>query len=246
VKHVWVVLAAPVLAGVVVFAVTVWKPWEASASPPTRTDVRFFDPSSAITSSGTRVVGHAVGACLSYSLTDPAPFVFRCFGDRPRGVIYPTCFGGDDYATRVLCVVEPWVPDAVAFRVKEYDYDVGSIRTRTFRTGQWIPGSGGPRPKELPYPYIVDQRHRDFVNTEPPWALELANGERCLAVAGATDVIVGFRANYGCTPSTSDAADQSGGWVIGGPDRRRDLWVVEYLPPGSSATTQVAVDAAWY
>lgn len=48
-----------------------------------------------------------------------------------------------------------------------------------------------------------------------PWAMRLHSGRRCVFLQGATTVVGGRRANYGC-----------GGNVIlfGSPDRRRALW----------------------
>jgi len=69
-----------------------------------------------------------------------------------------------------------------------------------------------------------------------PWALELANGERCTLLTGATAPIAGLRLNYGCDGGAS---------VLGDIDRSQPLWVVNYLADGGYATTLVPVSAAW-
>lgn len=70
----------------------------------------------------------------------------------------------------------------------------------------------------------------------PPWALELATGEQCEILTGATAAYAGMRINYGCTGQGS---------IIGEPDRSQPVWVVNYLPPDGLATELVAVTTAW-
>ena len=73
--------------------------------------------------------------------------------------------------------------------------------------------------------------------TQLPWALELANGEQCTLLTGATFAIAGMRVNYGCTGQGS---------VIGDLDRTLHPWSVSYLSQDGIATTLVKVTAAWY
>jgi hypothetical protein len=72
--------------------------------------------------------------------------------------------------------------------------------------------------------------------TPLPWALELANGKRCVLLRGATTAFAGMRLNYGCV---------GGGSVIGDVDRSSPVWVVSYLDDGALATNLVAVAVAW-
>lgn len=51
-----------------------------------------------------------------------------------------------------------------------------------------------------------------------PWGLRLANGDTCVFMTGATDVVAGQRLNYACTRS---------GWIIGHVDRSMSTWTVE-------------------
>jgi hypothetical protein len=71
-----------------------------------------------------------------------------------------------------------------------------------------------------------------------PWALELANGQRCVLLTGATGVVAGMRINYEC----------SDGFYVAGPiDRTLPLWRVFHQPAtGSLAMDQIEVSAAWY
>ncbi|WP_211211885.1 hypothetical protein [Deinococcus apachensis] len=71
-----------------------------------------------------------------------------------------------------------------------------------------------------------------------PWALELANGQRCVALTGATAPVAGLRVNYGCP---------DGGVVAGSIDRSSPLWRVFYQTANRSLSlTQVGVRAAWF
>jgi hypothetical protein len=70
-----------------------------------------------------------------------------------------------------------------------------------------------------------------------PWALELANGDRCGLFTGATAPIAGMRINYGCP---------GGGQVVGDLDRSLPLWRVFYQKEGAPALEQVGVKVAWY
>ena len=69
-----------------------------------------------------------------------------------------------------------------------------------------------------------------------PWALELANGDRCTLLHGTLSVLAGQIVHYGCT---------EGGMVLGETDRSQPLWTVSYLAEGEVASTLVAVAVAW-
>ncbi|WP_102126514.1 hypothetical protein [Deinococcus planocerae] len=71
-----------------------------------------------------------------------------------------------------------------------------------------------------------------------PWALELANGQRCVALTGATAPIAGLRVNYGCP---------DGGVVAGPIDRTLPLWRGFYETANRSLSlSQVGVRTAWF
>jgi hypothetical protein len=76
----------------------------------------------------------------------------------------------------------------------------------------------------------------DLTASQLPWALELANGERCTLLSGATVGIAGMRLNYGCAGHGS---------VVGEIDRSQPFWAVSYLPESGVATSLVEVTAAW-
>jgi hypothetical protein len=58
-----------------------------------------------------------------------------------------------------------------------------------------------------------------------PWAIETADGRRCVFLTGATAPMGGERINYGCI---------GGSYLIGSPDRQSPLWTIRssatYIP----------------
>jgi hypothetical protein len=69
-----------------------------------------------------------------------------------------------------------------------------------------------------------------------PWALELANGDRCTLLHGTLSVMAGQIVHYGCV---------EGGIVLGQTDRSQPLWTVSYLAEGEVASRLIAVTIAW-
>lgn len=71
----------------------------------------------------------------------------------------------------------------------------------------------------------------------PPWALELASGERCTMLTGATWAVAGMRVNYGCPGEVS---------VVGEIDRRAPTWKAFVLRTGAVLMGQVEIRVAYY
>ncbi len=69
-----------------------------------------------------------------------------------------------------------------------------------------------------------------------PWALELANGDRCTLLHGTLSVMAGQTAHYGCA---------NGGMVLREVQHQDALWTVNYLAEGEIASRLVAVTVAW-
>ena len=61
-----------------------------------------------------------------------------------------------------------------------------------------------------------------------PWALELANGDRCALLHGTLTVMAGQTVAYSCVES---------GMVLGETDHTRPVWTVNYLAEGDVAST---------
>ena len=123
--------------------------------------------------------------------------------------ILDPCFAPLDDQAPLACARDPWSANVVSL-------------TRT-----------GPLPSNLRLaaadPYYAGSM---------PWALELANGERCTMMTGATAPVAGLRINYGCA---------GGGVVVGGIDRSLPLWQVFFQTQNRSlALSQVTVKVAWY
>ena len=69
-----------------------------------------------------------------------------------------------------------------------------------------------------------------------PWALELANGDRCTLLHGTLTVMAGQTVSYGCA---------KGGMVLGETDHTQPVWTVSYLAEGEVASRLVDVAVAW-
>jgi hypothetical protein len=69
-----------------------------------------------------------------------------------------------------------------------------------------------------------------------PWALELANGDRCTLLHGTLTVMAGQTVSYSCV---------EGGMVLGETDHARPVWTVNYLAGGDVASRHVDVAVAW-
>jgi hypothetical protein len=69
-----------------------------------------------------------------------------------------------------------------------------------------------------------------------PWALELANGDRCTLLHGTLTVMAGQTVHYGCV---------DGGMVLGETERSQPVWTVSYLAEGEFASSLVDVAVAW-
>jgi len=70
-----------------------------------------------------------------------------------------------------------------------------------------------------------------------PWALRLANGQRCVYAPDSPTVRNGVRLTYRCG---NDAV------VYGDPDSSPSFWTVSYAPSQAGAPTIVQVETAWY
>jgi hypothetical protein len=70
-----------------------------------------------------------------------------------------------------------------------------------------------------------------------PWAIQLANGQRCVVGTGANSALGGVNLPYYCSPSNTETSDVN---------ETTEPWTVQYLPSAtSSVLTSVAVLVAW-
>jgi predicted Ser/Thr protein kinase len=70
-----------------------------------------------------------------------------------------------------------------------------------------------------------------------PWAIQLANGARCLLLSGASNVIAGQRLNYGCTRGLG---------LYGDVNRSAPVWTIFGAGQHASSITPYAVAIVWY
>lgn len=208
------------------FIVGGWRPWKESG--PARTEIRLFASGAGSgLPTGISIAGTVAGSCNYESNVDSVPEARRCIG---KNYIYDPCFG---YGTELTCVSSPWSTTGTRFHVRRYTFFLKSNKIV-----EWDPAGTKPMPVQ---PRLKD----DVTKTEPPWAVELANGQRCIVVSGATFVVAGQRGNYECSKSDGFNGGR-GAWLIGVPDRAAQPWLAYYLAPNTSQTIQVAVRVAWY
>jgi hypothetical protein len=67
-----------------------------------------------------------------------------------------------------------------------------------------------------------------------PWALLLANGQRCFRISGATGTTAGVRHNYQCyrppfARNPRQPIGKDGGVVLGEPDQQRRVWTALFM-----------------
>lgn len=91
----------------------------------------------------------------------------------------------------------------------------------------WSPGVRLDLASALPQPTPLAISH--------PWALELANGKRCVAATGVVNRIGNLALLYEC----------AGGGAAGLPMTRDGHPTVEYVPAGAQTAVPVAVTVTW-
>ena len=182
------------------------------ASAPARTDTRYFLPfgpdglNAALT-----VSSNERGTCTADSIATPdRPDAFDCIAESNQ--IYDPCFENPfapfDEPGELACVADPFGREAVVIAVDD----------------------PLPREKEAPPDQDVIQPW------ELPWALELANGDRCTLLRGTLYVLAGETVYYGC---------EQNGAILGEVDRGQPVWTVQYLADGAVASGLVDVTVAW-
>ena len=173
-----------------------------------RTNLRYFVPIDQDgLSAGLHVTANERGTCIGGSLADAGrPDAWRCTAGN---AIQDPCFASPFSL--------PDDPGVLACAESPFTNEV--IR---FTPTAPLPAATG--------------NTSDLTATQLPWALALANGDRCTLLTGATVGIAGMRLNYGCTGHGS---------VVGEIDRSQPFWAVSYLPQGGGATSLVEVTVAW-
>jgi hypothetical protein len=197
-----------------------------------RTNLRYFLPYTPDgLASGLTVTETASGICADPSLADIGrPDAWTCF-DLETNDRFDPCFenpfGPIDEAGELICAGSPF--DTAV---------VGLTLTEPLQRFKDAPPDGmdmdGMAVADSPAPEGMAEA--DIHPLDIPWALELANGERCTLLTGATAVLAGERVNYGC---------ESGGMVLGEVNRDGPVWTVSYLAEDVFASDLVAVAVVW-
>jgi hypothetical protein len=178
----------------------------------TRTNVRYvapFGPDGLNPDLNVATTGS--GVC-GYESADAIgrPDAWDCISE--SDVIYDPCFE-NPYADpegmgEVACFDSPFSPDVTVLTLTE-----PLVRDKEAATDQ-----------------------DDIQPWDLPWAVVLANGDRCTLLGGTLTVVAGETVHYGC---------EQGGSILGETDRSQPLWVVSYLPEGAFESSLVAVETAW-
>ena len=184
-----------------------------------RTDQRYFLPFTRDgLNPGLSATGNERGVCgFTSSAALARPDAWDCIGDTNQ--IYDPCFENPfalvDDPRELACITSPFTTEVVLFTLSD-----PLVRDKETEA---VDGNGPDTAMDLTDPWVL------------PWALELANGERCTLLPGTVDVFAGLPVHYGC----------SSGGILGEPDRGQPVWTVSYLADGDVATTLADVAVAW-
>jgi hypothetical protein len=153
------------------------------------------------------------GTCIgdSIAVSDRGD-AFRCLGEGDQ--VYDPCFESSfapiDEPGEVACVTDPFGTEVVLLSVAD----------------------PLPRGKDVP----PGQERDPFAPWDLPWALELANGDRCTLLQGTLYQLAAQTVYYGC---------EQNGAVLGVVDHDQPVWMVNYLADGEVVSNLVEVTAAW-
>jgi hypothetical protein len=181
------------------------------ASDATRTDVRYlvpFGPDGV--NAALTVTENESGACTTDSLATPnRPDAWDCIGESNQ--IYDPCFenpfAAPDGPAELACFTDPFSNEVVLLT------------------------TDGPLAREKEAP--AQGLHHPW---DLPWAVELANGDRCALLHSIDIVLAGEAVYYGC---------ENGGMILGLLDRGTPIWTANYLAEGAVASGLVDVAVAW-
>src|SRR5215213_9914608 len=191
-----------------------------AAGATARTDIRYvlpFTPDGL--NAGLTATATEEGVCgFSSSAALDRPDAWDCIGENDQ--IYDPCFENPfvppDDPGEVACPESPFTTDVVVLTLTE-----PLVREK----------EAGDDGMSMAQAAGVDIQPWDL-----PWALELANGDRCTLLHGTLTVMAGQTVHYGCT---------DGGAILGEADHSQLVWQVNYLAEGDAASHLVEVVAAW-
>jgi hypothetical protein len=180
--------------------------------------IHLMNPGAVLNPALTETAADEAVCSVSSVVAPDRPDAWTCFGATNQ--IYDPCFENPflppDQQTELACFETPFTSDVVLVTLTEPLV----------------------REKEAPDPVMAEPTSEAGV-IEPwelPWALELANGDRCSLLRGTLMAMAGQVVHYGCV-------DQ--GMVLGEVNTDRQVWTVNYLAAGDFASEVVAVVVAW-
>jgi hypothetical protein len=219
-----------------------------AAGQSARTDVRYVLPYGPDgLNPGLTVTATEEGICGFPSIVAlDRPDAWDCIG--AGGQIYDPCFENPfnlpDEPGEVTCLDSPFTTDVVVLTLTEPL--VREKETPAMQPSDG-PGSGqgtgpgpstgaGPGPSTGVGPSMAQAAGVSIEPWDLPWALELANGDRCTLLHGTLTVMAGQTAHYGC---------EGGGAVFGEVNHSQPVWTANYLAEGDVASDLVEVVTAW-
>jgi hypothetical protein len=188
----------------------------------TATEVKLFAPwmPNGMLNPGVTVTGREMfegnpnlaSDCQSGSISTQRPDAWRC------GTADP-CFSASPFsATEVACATAPWN---------------GSVVLLTLSRPLPGPDACMAMPTNCPRPLSL---------SNPPWALELANGAKCTAFTGTISSVAGLGLVYGCDDGGSvGVANRNAPF-----DTSQPQWRAFYLARDAFVVEQVGVLTVWY
>jgi hypothetical protein len=246
-----VLVATSLAAGIGSAAAQQATPTASDLSNVAYTNVRYYLPFTPDgLAPGLNVASEASGTCVEMSLADIGRADAWDCSDATSGDRFDPCFentfGPIDDQSELICAESPFSTDVVRFTLTEplqRDKDVqpedvapqaaagsdqGSPKKGKKGHQDMMPAEAAPSPADVAETAIEP--------LDIPWAVELANGERCALLTGATAAFAGQRLNYGC---------ESGGYVIGELQRDGLVWMASFLAKDAYASDLVPVAVVW-
>jgi hypothetical protein len=167
------------------------------------------------------------GACQTESLASPGrPDGWSCIGDDDQ--LYDPCFenayAAEDAPVELACFASPFASDVVLLTL---DHPLARTKESSHEGHDGDAAYG-------------EAQESDDIGANYwglPWALELANGDRCTLQTKIDVILAGEPVHYDCA---------DGGTILGHVNRDQPIWSVVYLEKGAVMTSIVDVTAAWY
>lgn len=156
-----------------------------------------------------------------------------------EGILNPQIIVAQRYAAncRSQSVANPARPDALRCLTSSLILDP------CFKDGDTLaciasPWSNKATVVELASPADKQEKRNEPIHVKLPWALELANGQRCTFLPGASTAVNNKRLNYACTDSHFN--------IIGSVNQSEPLWKVTVYDLHRKALKEIPVTIAWF